>query len=260
MVPSFWPVSAHDEPPQRRTPSRRGQGMVEFAIVLPLLVLIVFGAIDFGRVLFSWIEVMNASREGAAYAVINPTDGSGIILRAVQETSVQGQRGEGGLDVTVTCRRSDTQAVVPCNGLYVNGLGSTVTVSITEPFSFFTPLFNIMFPSFHLSGSTTGFAMSPVAGGVAAPTPTPTPSPSPTASPGGSPTAAPTPTPTPNANLCVVPEFVGQHAGGATQLWTSKGFSSTNITNNVSGNSKVRQQSLGSDTNQPCQTATIILN
>ena len=66
----------------RRAPHARGQALVELAIIAPLLIFIVLGAIDFGRVLFSWIEVMNASREGTAYAIVNPTDTSGITLHA----------------------------------------------------------------------------------------------------------------------------------------------------------------------------------
>ena len=45
----------------------RGQGMVEFALVLPLLVVLLVMAIDFGRVFFQWVGVTNASRIGANY-------------------------------------------------------------------------------------------------------------------------------------------------------------------------------------------------
>jgi Flp pilus assembly protein TadG len=54
--------------PRKRAGRRRGRGqsLVEFAIVLPVLILIMLGAVDFGRVFFTWIEVTNSSREGAA--------------------------------------------------------------------------------------------------------------------------------------------------------------------------------------------------
>ena len=118
----------------------RGQALVELALILPVLLLILLAAIDFGRVLFSWIEVTNAAREGAAYAILNPTDLSGISVRAAQETSVQGQRGEGALTVGVSCRESATQTIVACNNAPVTGLGSQVTVDVARPFTFFTPL------------------------------------------------------------------------------------------------------------------------
>ena len=53
-----------------RRPRRtdRGQGLAEFAIVLPIFLLIVFGAIDLGRVIWATDDVTNAAREGARYA------------------------------------------------------------------------------------------------------------------------------------------------------------------------------------------------
>ena len=49
-------------------PRRRGQAMVEFALVLPLLVLLLVMAIDFGRVFFGWVALQNATRIAADYA------------------------------------------------------------------------------------------------------------------------------------------------------------------------------------------------
>lgn len=46
-------------------PARRGQGMVEFALVLPLLALLLVMAVDFGRVFFGWIALQNATRIAA---------------------------------------------------------------------------------------------------------------------------------------------------------------------------------------------------
>ena len=48
----------------------RGQGMVEFALVLPLLALLLLLAIDFGRVFFGWVGLQNAARIGANYAAM----------------------------------------------------------------------------------------------------------------------------------------------------------------------------------------------
>jgi len=50
--------------------------MVEFAIVLPILVLLVFGIIDFGHALYMKAEITSASREGARYATRYQTDNS----------------------------------------------------------------------------------------------------------------------------------------------------------------------------------------
>lgn len=52
----------------RDRPATRGQAMVEFAIILPILALVLVFAIDFGRVFFGWVGLHNATRIGASYA------------------------------------------------------------------------------------------------------------------------------------------------------------------------------------------------
>jgi hypothetical protein len=46
--------------------------MVEFALVLPLLALLLLLALDFGRVFFGWVGLQNAARIGASYAAMYP--------------------------------------------------------------------------------------------------------------------------------------------------------------------------------------------
>lgn len=53
---------------------KAGQGVVEFALALPILVLIVIGVLDFGRAYQTYIRVSNAAREGAFYLASNPND------------------------------------------------------------------------------------------------------------------------------------------------------------------------------------------
>ncbi|MDD2421240.1 MAG: pilus assembly protein [Heliobacteriaceae bacterium] len=55
-------------------PSQRGQALVELAIALPVLVLLVLGTIEFGRVFYAYQVVTNASREGARLAAIGEGD------------------------------------------------------------------------------------------------------------------------------------------------------------------------------------------
>jgi Flp pilus assembly protein TadG len=48
-------------------PKGKAQGMTEFALILPLLVALLFGVIEFGRMIFVYSVVYTASREGARY-------------------------------------------------------------------------------------------------------------------------------------------------------------------------------------------------
>ena len=59
----------------------QGQGMVEFALILPLLLLLMLGIVEFGYVFAAYSGMFNAVREGARYGVVNPTDMAGIVSR-----------------------------------------------------------------------------------------------------------------------------------------------------------------------------------
>ncbi|MCC6627930.1 MAG: pilus assembly protein [Chloroflexi bacterium] len=50
--------------------TRRGQTMVEFALGLPILLLIIIGVVEIGRAVLAYTVVGNVSREGARYAIM----------------------------------------------------------------------------------------------------------------------------------------------------------------------------------------------
>lgn len=54
--------------------SRRGQTMLEFALTLPILLLLMFGVIEFARIFQAWITLENAARSAARYAVTGRWD------------------------------------------------------------------------------------------------------------------------------------------------------------------------------------------
>jgi Flp pilus assembly protein TadG len=54
---------------------QRGTALVEFALVAPLLVVMLFGTIEMGRVLHSVVLVTNAAREGARRGSVGENDG-----------------------------------------------------------------------------------------------------------------------------------------------------------------------------------------
>jgi PKD repeat protein len=116
-----------------------GQSLVEFALVLPVMLLVLLVAIDFGRLFFSWIQVNNAAREGAAYGAAYPTDASGITTHASQETNAQAQAGESPLTVLVSCANQVGNSI-PCSAAAGGaGTGNTLTVTVRETFAFLTP-------------------------------------------------------------------------------------------------------------------------
>lgn len=107
-------------PPPRRRPNRRGAAVVEFAIVAPVFFLLIFGMIEYGRMIMVQQVITNASREGARRAVL---DGAsyGDVQQTVEDYLRSG--GINGENLTVTPNP-------PSNA----GFGEPVTVTVTVPF------------------------------------------------------------------------------------------------------------------------------
>jgi Flp pilus assembly protein TadG len=61
-----------------------GAALVELALVIPLLTLLVFGAIDLGRAYYLILEVANAAHAGAEYGSQNPSSTAGMTAAATQ--------------------------------------------------------------------------------------------------------------------------------------------------------------------------------
>jgi len=58
----------------RRRGDSKGQSLVEFAFIFPLITLLAFGFIDIGRAVFTWNTLTNATREAVRVAAVNQID------------------------------------------------------------------------------------------------------------------------------------------------------------------------------------------
>jgi Flp pilus assembly protein TadG len=65
----------------------RGQSLVEFALVLPIFLLLFFAVVDLGSAVFTFNSLTNAAREGVRLAIVNQ-DNASIIARAETQVSV----------------------------------------------------------------------------------------------------------------------------------------------------------------------------
>ena len=54
---------------------QKGQSLVEFTIILPILLIILLGMLEFGLVLNAYLSINNCSREGARLGVVGGSDG-----------------------------------------------------------------------------------------------------------------------------------------------------------------------------------------
>lgn len=124
----------------RKGKGERGQAMVEFALVLPIFLLVVFAIVDFGMGFHAWITVSNASREGARIGVVGAD--AATIEAKVRDTAASLNHDED-LDVVVT------------NAVDQGGdSGESVKVVVDYDYQLITPLSSIM-------GIVSGGAIGP---------------------------------------------------------------------------------------------------
>jgi Flp pilus assembly protein TadG len=110
--------------------NNHGQGLLELALVLPFLMVIVFGVFDLGRVFFTTITLVSAAREGARHLTVYPDDVSNDFNDTYLVT--QQEARNSGIDlteeqVTITCTNSDDDSD-HCDG------GYAAMVTVTQDF------------------------------------------------------------------------------------------------------------------------------
>lgn len=124
----------------RRCGKERGQSLVEFALTLPILMIMVFGIIDFANGLRAYVELANGVREGARYgAVGNPLGGPLSTCVGQPNTTVVGKvcAALGNLDkanmesLSATCNPS-------CSP------GNSVVVDADYRYDYITPIGDLM--------------------------------------------------------------------------------------------------------------------
>ena len=105
--------------------NRRGAAVVEFALVVPVFILLVFGMVEFGRAVMVQQVLVNASREGARLAVL---DGSTV---AEVESRIDGYLAASTIDGATI--EYEVNGVIVGNP-DVAQFGDAVTVRISVPF------------------------------------------------------------------------------------------------------------------------------
>lgn len=53
---------------------KQGQALVEMALILPILIMLMFGCMEFGRIFGAYLLVNNLARDGVRYGVVGHTD------------------------------------------------------------------------------------------------------------------------------------------------------------------------------------------
>ncbi len=220
--------------PAKRRKSR-GQSMAEFALTMPMALLMVLFGLDFGRVFLGWVALNNAAREAANYAAMNPdawTIPYNLTAQAEYTRLVQNEAS------SINCTLVDpVPAPTFSSG---TSIGAPASVTLTCGFHLITPFIGLFtgnpipvtassaFPV--RAGLIEGIPVetaTPMPTAVPTPTPAPTPAPgaTPTPTPAPTPTPTPTPAPTPTPPTCTVVTLLNLQTNKAAANWSAAGFS-----------------------------------
>jgi len=108
----------------KRLKNQKGQSLVEFAMILPLLLLLVMAIIEFGIMLNSYLAINNAAREGARAGIV------GSSSTEIQNMIISASPGLDAGDLTI--------AITPDDGS--RRAGDTLTVKVTYNYHFTIPI------------------------------------------------------------------------------------------------------------------------
>ena len=106
----------------------RGQSAVEFALVMPLFLILLFSIVDFGMGLRAWIAITNSAREAARVGSV------GVHCADIK------QRAADTSDGLVTTGDVTVTGGVDCGGTS----GNPVIVTVTYDYQYITPLGNFV--------------------------------------------------------------------------------------------------------------------
>jgi Flp pilus assembly protein TadG len=126
----------------------RGQSLVEFALILPLFVLLLVGLFDVGRAVYAYNTVNNAAREAGRLAIVDQYEPH------IKDEAVAAAAGVNVVhdDVVVTYRRPDGSN---CTALGTDAVvGCVAQVRVTHRYTAALPLIGNLIGTMEITGES----------------------------------------------------------------------------------------------------------
>ena len=136
---------------------RRGQAMVEFALIIPIFLLMIFGILDLGRAVYAYSTLNNAAREGARVALVDQTESH---IQAVASGHAVGL-GLATTAVTVDYRDPDQPDTPHSCDVWLDNVdgglpvGCAAIVRVEYVFTAATPLIGRIVGDINMAGETS---------------------------------------------------------------------------------------------------------
>lgn len=117
-----------------------GVAAIEFAIIIPLLLVMFFGIIDLGLGIYTDMQVTSASQAGAQYALNRGFDKNGISGAVTSATSLGGIAASPGPSQFCGCPSSAAVVATTCSTVCSNGSPAGTYVSVSAAATYTTLL------------------------------------------------------------------------------------------------------------------------
>lgn len=125
-----------------RIKNQRGQALVEMALVLPILLLIVFGIVEFGRIYTYQLQINSIAREGARIAAVSgKTDDSTIVASMYSKIGGSGSIDGVVKEATITRLPTENLSATPPT------ISTEVTSYIKLPVKVYAPIISSIISS-----------------------------------------------------------------------------------------------------------------
>lgn len=108
-----------------------GQGLVEFALVIPVFLLLLFGLIDIGRLVYVNNALAEGAREGARWGSVQSRSNA---PSTIQTFTLGIMAAVPNATVTITCQNANGTSVTTCRS------NNILTVQVSSQVTMFTPV------------------------------------------------------------------------------------------------------------------------
>jgi Flp pilus assembly protein TadG len=131
--------------------NQKGVAVVEFAIVLPLLLLLLFGIIEFSLLMYNKAMVTNASREGARRGIVYRVDPTTFNYSPLDDTQIRTEVTNYLSNHLITLSGTSTHTTTITRAVEVSG--NTLNIQVSYPYHF------LIVPTVAALASTGGTAL-----------------------------------------------------------------------------------------------------
>jgi hypothetical protein len=143
----------------KRRRHHRGQTLVEFALILPILILLLMGIFDFGRAVYAYNTISNAAREAVRVGIVDQTCGTIGAEADARASSVGVTWNADPLD---SCRDAEGEIEISFLDPALDGtectapiaLGCYAEVTVGYDFNASTPIISNLVGTLHLEATT----------------------------------------------------------------------------------------------------------